>query len=211
MKSSEFITEAVNTRSYNKSIVDALKAMGFKVDSREQSAGALKTWLNAPNAITLREIVAALTTKFPGTKLEDWDGDMDEEIRGQGFQIEKQSKASIFLAVYAGPKADEYAMGLDEDEGGESIMADPDKRQARLKAEIKIGMIPIVYNVTRTTDPVYTMGDLEDLGWMDKEYTHDLEGEVDGWIRYYDGPGLIRVATDGAGKPQILKPGEKLD
>ena len=115
MKSTEFIIEAVNKRSYNKSIIDVLVAHGFKVDSREQSAGALKTWLDAPNPISLREVVAALLPKFPGVKLEDWDGDMDEEIRGKGFQIEKQGARSIFLAVYAGPKAEEYAMGLDED------------------------------------------------------------------------------------------------
>ena len=236
MKSTEFIIEAVNKRSYNKSIIDILVAHGFKVDSRETSAGALKTWLDAPNPISLREIVAALAPKFPGTKLEDWDGDMDEEIRGNSFQIEKQGARSIFLAVYAGPKAEEYAMGLDEDDedprqaaarrhgevakgadndfGLDSIassMKDEKTRQARLKAEVESGSMPVVHNVSYTTEPVYTCGDLEDLGWMDKEYTHDHMGEVDGWTRAYFGPAPVKIHTTGAPEPRILKPGDILE
>jgi len=213
MKSSEFIIEAGDVRSYNKSLIDTLQAMGFAVGSREKSAGALKTWLDAPNAVTLREIVAALTTKFPGVKLEDWDGDMDEEIRGEGFQIEKQGKASIFLAVYAGPKAKEYAMGLDEDEDFiDADMQDTKKRQARLKAEIEAGMIPTVQNVSSTTDPVYTMRDVEALGWMEQYYTHDSQGEVDGWNRHYSSraPGAIRVPSRD-GKSVIWEPGFEED
>ena len=65
--------------------------------------------------------------------------------------------------------------------------------------------------MTSSTDPVYTMGDLQGLGWMDQEYTHDNEGEVDGWIRYYDGPAPVRVATHGAKELKVLNPGSKLD
>jgi len=210
MKSKEFIIEG-NVRSYNKSIIDVLLAMGFKVDGREQSAGALKTWLTAPNAVTLKEIVAALTTNFSGTKLEDWDGDMQPEIRGPGFQIEKQDDGSIFLAVYAGPKAKEYAMGLDEDSAGDTIdsdMQDPKRRQARLKAEIEAGMIPAVHNASGSAKPVYTCGDLEALGWMDKTYTHDSEGEVDGWEPEYFGPKPVKILTRGAPGPKVLKSGD---
>ena len=212
MKSSEFIVEAVNKRSYNKQIVDALKVHGFKVTEREQSAGALKTWLKVDNTMTLQDIVAELAPKFPGTKVEDWDGDMESEIRGPGFQIEKQGRGSIFLAVYAGPKADEYAMGLDEDDGMDAVRAGDQvraKRQARLKAEIEAGMMPTVQNVSSTSDAnAYTMGDVEALGWMTKDYhsyrTGSDEDDYDTtWTRYYhrEAPGAIRVGS------QIWQPG----
>lgn len=202
MKSTEFITEAINKRSYNKSIIDVLKSHGLKVTERETSAGALKTWLEAVNPISLSEIVAALAPKFPGTKLEDWDGEpsMPDEVRGNGFQIEKQGQRSIFLAVYAGPKAKEYAMGLDED-GIDDDMADPERRQARLKAEIEAGMVPTVHNVSATTASVYTMGDVEALGWLEKDYhTTQIGDDYDvTWTRYYaaDAPGPIKVSTSG--------------
>lgn len=215
MKSSEFITEAVNKRSYSKTVVDALTPMGFKVSNREQTPGAIKTWLKAPKAITLKEIVAALTTNFPGTKLEQWGMEtMPDEIEGPGFRIEKQGKSSIFLAVFAGPKAEEYAMGLDEDNDEvdfiDDEMRNSDKRRARLQAEIAAGMTPLVHNVSSTSSPVYTMGDLQSLGWMDKEYTHDSSGEVDGWNRYYsfDAPGPIRVPTH-SGKTAVWEPGHQ--
>lgn len=216
MKSSEFITERTSIRSYNKSIVGALQAMGFKVDSRAQSTGVLKTWFQAPNAISLREVVAALTTKFPGTKLEDWGGDLGEEIRGEGFQIEKQGKASIFLAVHAGPKAAEYARGLDEDKGMDAVRAGERvraKRQARLKAEVEAGRVPIVRNASSLSDDeVYTMGDLEALGWMDKDYHSEMMGPDDvntTWTRYYhsDAPGPIRVNTSG--HLEVWQPGHQ--
>ena len=133
MKSTEFIIEAVNKRSYNKQIIDALKVHGFKVEDREQSGGALKTWLKVDNPMTLQDIVAEIAPKFPGTKVEDWDGDMEAEIRGPGFQIEKQGRGSIFLAVYAGPKAEEYSMGLDEDDN----LSSSGRRRARQKREAK--------------------------------------------------------------------------
>jgi hypothetical protein len=117
---------------------------------------------------------------------------------------------SIFLAVYAGPKAAEYAMGLDED-AVDDDMADNNRRQARLKAEIEAGMMPTVHNASSSSSPIYTMGDLEMLGWMDKEYTHDSSGEVDGWTRFYTGPKPIKVHTQGAKQLQVLNPNELLD
>jgi len=102
-----------------------------------------------------------------------------------------------------------------EDEVGQTIDADmrePTRRQARLKAEIEAGLIPTVHNVSHTTNPVYTMGDMQALGWMDKEYTHDSSGEVDGWNRYYshDAPGAIRVPTH-SGKTIVWEPGYEED
>jgi len=109
-----------------------------------------------------------------------------------------------------------------EDEVGQTIdsdMQDPHRRQARLKAEIEAGMMPGVHNITSSSSPVYTCGDVQALGWMDKEYTHDSEGEVDGWTRHYSGPKPrhysgpkpIKILTHGAKGPQVLQPNEVLD
>ncbi len=103
-------------------------------------------------------------------------------------------------------KSIEFVINMNEDTVNDD-MADRSNSLARLKAEVEAGMMPTVYNVTSTTDPVYTMGDLEALGWMEKEYTHDNEGEVDGWIRYYDGPKPVKVHTAGAPELRVLNPG----
>ena len=67
-------------------------------------------------------------------------------------------------------------------------------RQARLKQEIEAGQSPTIHNGSLSKDAsVYTMGDLEKLGWVDKNYTHDSGGEVDGWTRSYHGPKPIKV------------------
>lgn len=214
MKSSEFIVEGISPRSYSKSIVDVLKGMGFKVSEREQSAGALKTWLEAPRDISLKEIVAALSTDFPKTRLEDWGGmpTMPAEIKGDGFQIEKQGGKEIFLAVHAGPKAKEYAMGLDEEEDPvDADMADPERRLKRLKAEIESGMMPTVHNASGASAPIYTLGDVEALGWMTKHYTHDSSGEVDGWERDYYGPKPFKLHTTGAPELRVIHPGDVID
>jgi hypothetical protein len=54
------------------------------------------------------------------------------------------------------------------------------------------------------------MGDLEDIGWMTKFYTHDAEGEVDGWTRCYYGPNPILVETLGSEVLQELENGDEL-
>ena len=90
-------------------------------------------------------------------------------------------------------------------------MKDRDKRQARLKAEVEAGMMPTVHNSSGSSEPVYTMGDLQDLGWMDKRYTHDSSGEVDGWERDYFGPKPVKVHTSGGTGLRMLNPGETLD
>ena len=104
--------------------------------------------------------------------------------------------------------------GLDGQTGDiETDMNDSTRRRARLKAEIEAGMMPTVQNVSGTTDPVYTMGDLEALGWMEKDYTHDSEGEVDGWNRYYshDAPGAIRVPRGRGMSSEVWAPGHAED
>ena len=93
-------------------------------------------------------------------------------------------------------------------------MRDPKRRQAKLKAEIEAGMMPIVHNVSSTTDPVYTMGDMEQLGWMTKDYRTERTGpdEYDTyWLRYYhsDAPGAIRVQSGGPNSIEVWQPGHQ--
>lgn len=108
-------------------------------------------------------------------------------------------------------RATEFIIEDDIDDTIDSDMRNRNSRQARLKAEVEAGLQPVVQNTTGSSEPVYTMGDLQDLGWMEKEYTHDGDGEVDGWIRYYDGPGPVRVATHGAKSLEVLNPGGVLE
>jgi len=89
-------------------------------------------------------------------------------------------------------------------------MRDTDKRRARLKAEVEAGMVPGIYNASSNADPVYTMGDLEALGWMSQTYTHDSSGEVDGWERDYFGPKPVKI-LNRAGRSRVLNPGDLLD
>ena len=90
-------------------------------------------------------------------------------------------------------------------------MHNRERRQARLKAEIEAGFQPAVNNCSSSTKPVYTMGDVEAIGWMYKEYTHDSTNEVSGVVRHYFGPNPIKVLTHGAAKLRTLNPGEDLD
>jgi len=86
------------------------------------------------------------------------------------------------------------------------------QRLNRLRQDVVSNKRPVIHNVSSTADAsIYTMGDLENLGWMTKRYTHDMEGEVDGWERDYDGPNPIQIQTTGAGKLRVLCPGETID
>jgi len=102
---------------------------------------------------------------------------------------------------------------VDEIEDGvDSDMRDTEKRRARLKAEIEAGYAPVVHNTSSTIDPVYTMGDVEALGWMTKDYhttSYGPDEEDTTWTRYYhrEAPGPIRVKTFGGGEPDVWKPG----
>lgn len=91
------------------------------------------------------------------------------------------------------------------------VMATTKQRQGLLKLEIESGHQPIIHNVSATSRPVYTMGDLEALGWMTKSYTTDQSGDVTGWTRAYHGPKPVRVKTMGAKHLQVLNPGEVLE
>jgi|GEM_PF-5309479 len=89
---------------------------------------------------------------------------------------------------------------------------DTDPRLDQLAKQIKNGDMPVIYNASYVADQsIYTMGDLEELGWMTKRYTHDSSGEVDGWIRSYTGPQPVLVKTQGADQLQQLNPGETLE
>ncbi|MEA1980835.1 MAG: hypothetical protein U9N54_07675 [candidate division Zixibacteria bacterium] len=84
-------------------------------------------------------------------------------------------------------------------------------RQLKLKAEIENNLLPRIMNCSSSANQEqYTMGDLQDLKWMTKTYTHDSSGEVDGWERYYTGPNPILVKTIGSPELEILNPGETL-
>jgi hypothetical protein len=89
-------------------------------------------------------------------------------------------------------------------------MRTQEQRRAELKELVELGCIPQVANCTAGAGDDYTMGDLQALGWMTKTYTHDAEGEVDGWERYYTGPQAIYVDTCGAEELEMLMPGETL-
>ena len=93
-------------------------------------------------------------------------------------------------------------------------MRDPKQRQQKLKQEIEAGLIPTVHNVSSTTDPVYTMGDVEALGWMTKDYHTERTGHDDydtTWTRYYhhEAPGPIKVKAGGNMPPELWKPGHQ--
>jgi len=99
------------------------------------------------------------------------------------------------------------------DDGVDSDMRDTEKRRARLRKEIAAGYAPVVHNVSSTVDPVYTMGDVEALGWMTKDYSSTRSGAGDddydvSWTRFYhrDAPGPIRVKS-GSGEPTVWQPG----
>ncbi len=84
-------------------------------------------------------------------------------------------------------------------------------RQKQLKNDIIAGKIPIVENCSSCwPDYIYTMGDLQAIGWMTKQYTHDSSGEVDGWIRSYYGPNPVRVKTSGDKILRTIKSGDEV-
>ncbi len=96
-------------------------------------------------------------------------------------------------------------------ESMEERAAQRQERLKRLKADVESGNMPVIQNASGVHDQSqYTMGDLEELGWMTKTYTHDSQGEVDGWDREYHGPKPVKVQTMGAKELQILKPGETI-
>lgn len=106
-------------------------------------------------------------------------------------------------------KSSEFITESDAEQISKEIdadMRDTKKRQAKLKAEIEAGLAPVVHNVSSTTEPVYTMGDVEALGWMTKEY-YTVGRDDTSWARYYhhDAPGPIRVPAGN--RLEVWKPG----
>ncbi len=99
------------------------------------------------------------------------------------------------------------------------LTGDNTQRLRRLKSEVESGRQPVVMNTSATADAsVYTMGDLEALGWMDKEYhtnrrgprdSEDEEFDVD-WTRHYFGPKPIRVQTLGSSKLRTISKGDSV-
>jgi hypothetical protein len=81
------------------------------------------------------------------------------------------------------------------------------ERQEELKKRIEEGLKPVVLNCSTYYDnSTFTLGDIEDIGWMNKRYTHDGEGEVDGWERDYYGPKSFRLSTHGSDTLEEIEP-----
>jgi hypothetical protein len=88
---------------------------------------------------------------------------------------------------------------------------DKQTRQEKLREMILNNEKPVVFNASGIINQeTFTMGDLEDIGWMTKFYTHDAEGEVDGWTRCYYGPNPILVETLGSEELQELENGDEI-
>lgn len=85
------------------------------------------------------------------------------------------------------------------------------ERLENLKRAVESGCMPVVLNCSSGPSDVFTLGDLEDLGWMTKRYTTDYSGEVDGWERDYFGPKPFTLQTWGALGNTVIKPGDTID
>jgi hypothetical protein len=77
-----------------------------------------------------------------------------------------------------------------------------------LKNLIESNKKPIIFNCS--SGPGYTLGDIEDIGWMTERYTHDSEGEVDGWERDYYGPNSFMLETYGSTQLEEIKKGDTI-
>jgi hypothetical protein len=76
-----------------------------------------------------------------------------------------------------------------------------------LKELIENDRKPKVFNCSSCSDVnTFTLGDLEDLGWMEKRYVCDYEGNVDEIIRKYFGPKAFFLCTYGVAEPELIKP-----
>lgn len=87
----------------------------------------------------------------------------------------------------------------------EGDMLDNKKRTARLKAEIEAGYMPIVQNASMVRGE-YAMGDIVNIGWAEKEYITDYQGEVEGVKWWYNGPAPFKLATMGRPEPEVIQP-----
>lgn len=91
-------------------------------------------------------------------------------------------------------------------------MSDEKKRLAKLKAEVEGGLMPIIHNASWGADrSVYYMGDVQNLGWMEKDYVSDPYGDVGDIEWFYTGPEPIRVETTGRKEPQVVQPNSVVD
>jgi len=110
----------VRKASVAKQINDLLKSVGFKIDGRETTAGAIKTWLKKEDGFTMEEILDVLKLVFPRTYIHEYEivfgkGPKVKDIYVPGVAtLEKQGKTGLFVAVYQrGRGGMEYEMGLD--------------------------------------------------------------------------------------------------
>ena len=74
-------------------------------------------------------------------------------------------------------------------------MDDDTIRRANLLDMLNRNIIVSIQDCSFTSNPkLFTCGDLDALGLMDKKYTYDEVGEVDGWNRTYLGDSPIMVS-----------------
>jgi len=96
-----------------KEVTDLLAKSGYKVTDRERTAGALKAWLEGPKA-NMKKIHTSIRKVYPTAQYNQGTYYSSPGVFIPGlFEVESQGKSGLFVAVYAGKKADEYAMGLD--------------------------------------------------------------------------------------------------
>lgn len=91
----------------------------------------------------------------------------------------------------------------------EGDMLDNKKRQARLKAEVEAGYMPVVQNSSMTRGE-YAMGDFVNLGWAEKEYVTDRHGDVEDIIWFYTGPAPFRLYRGPHKEPEVIQPNTEI-
>lgn len=108
-----------------KRIIDVLKAAGYKVTSREQSAGSFRVWLKG-DTTDADGLVAILGPVGGQLYAPSWGG--ERSVRGPGFEAHLQdensnrrnSGAYVWLNVYkGGVRGEEEEMGIDTGDLGE--------------------------------------------------------------------------------------------
>jgi len=116
-------TTAMSASSLRKTIVDAFKQQGFKLDSQEQTPGTLKAWMDAPSGHSKGPLedsefemyVNKISKQLPDLKLKYYKPVYSHDLpeaRGKGFEITPLN--GIVIVVYRkGTAGKEYEMGMD--------------------------------------------------------------------------------------------------
>lgn len=111
--------EGASSASTLRSVGDVFKGLGYRVSSMEKSAGATKAWVvPTKQPASFDTIVAKLRLKLPELDIQKVDNSsMGGSIQSELFEIsipdESEDPNELYIAVYAGLRADEYRLGLD--------------------------------------------------------------------------------------------------